>query len=600
MLREAIYHKIDSEYAYAISKNQLVIKLRTKKNDVDKVTLYYLEKYNWGPQKNPTFNIEMKKVACDSLFDYYEVIINVEMISVCYYFEIKDGEETLFYSNYKFLSRRPNSEVGFFLFPTIAEKDIFLIPEWARESIVYHIFPDRFCNGDPSINSEHVKPWNTKFSVNSLKKRNFDNMEDPDLPWNITLGGDLQGIINKLDYLEDLGINTIYLTPVFESDSNHKYNTYNYFKIDPCFGTLEKLKELVKEAHSRNIRVILDAVFNHCGHLFPPFQDVLEKGENSQYVNWFNIKEFPVEVKMYPNYDTFAYLGWMPKLMTKNDETADYLISVATYWIKEANIDGWRLDVANEIDHDFWRKFRKAVKDVKEDAFIVGEAWHDAHSWLMGDQFDSTTNYLFTEALASFIAYENITVEEFDGQLGFIRGAYKLPAYNILWNLLDSHDTPRFLHACKKNVSKLKLAALIQMTYTGIPVVYYGTEVGMTGGNDPECRKGMVWDDKKQNKELLSYYKKLISIRKKYTSLTYGDIQTIQIDNDNKVYAYKRLYDKEEIIVYINNSSSYQLIKHKSKHKKLIDLLQDVEYFTNNGEVELSLPPKSGVVLYYN
>ncbi len=578
MLKEAVYHQIDSSYAYAISKDHLLLKLRTKKQDIEEINVAVFGRYKRIQNiRESALIVAMKKVSSDQLFDYYEVVVEAGFLGIQYVFELKNNNDIAYYGNYRFWDSFPHETNRYFTMPTMGEKDLFTIPQWASESIVYQIFPERFDNGDISNDPATVKPWYSKVVRDTM------------------LGGDLQGIVDKLEYLEDLGINTIYLTPIFKAGSNHKYDTYDYFQIDPQFGTMESLKELVSKAHSRGIRIILDAVFNHCGVEFAPFQDVVQNGEASQYKEWFDIQKYPVELKKDPDYATFGYHWGMPKLMTKNQEVVNYLLEVATFWIREADIDGWRLDVANEIDHDFWRQFRKAVKAVKPDALIIGEVWHDTSSWLQGDQYDSTMNYLFRDAVRDFIAYEKISVQEFDEQLGFFRGLYKLQAYNVLWNLIDSHDTARFLHLSDENTKKLQLAALFQMTFTGVPFVYYGDEVGMTGGNDPDCRGGMVWDEKKQNKSLLAYYKKLISIRKKHKALTHGTYETIVVDNDKRIYGFRRQLDQEIIDIYINNGYEEQDVTIYTS--QAVELLSDTIYTGKEKELSISIPKKSGVVL---
>lgn len=577
MLKESIYHKIYSDYAYALSKKDLLIKIRTKKGDVKKINLIYLDKYKYSRNKE-TFTVEMKKVATDNLYDYYEAIIEHELISVNYYFELIDDQEVLYYGNYLFSSEQPDDGTEFFNFPVMAEKDLFIVPEWAKESIVYQIFPERYHNGDKSNDPKNAKPWYSEVDRE------------------IMLGGDLKGIIDKLDYIEDLGVNTIYMTPIFKAGSNHKYNTYDYFAIDPQFGTLETLKELVEKAHKRNIRVILDAVFNHSGLEFLPFVDVRENGERSKYKDWFDIKKYPIEVKQDPDYRTFAYEGYMPKLMTKNEEAKKYLIDVAAYWIKEADIDGWRLDVADEIDHNFWREFRQAVKAVKADALIIGEVWYDSSSWLQGDQFDSVMNYVFTSAIKDFVVFNKINPNELGERLESIRGLYKLPAYEVLWNLIDSHDTPRFLNLVGEDVEKLKLAAFIQLTFTGIPMIYYGDEIGMTGAGDPDCRRGMIWDEEKQNKALKEYYKKLISIRKENKVLTHGDFTTVLTEEAKNVYGFRRELNGEIIEGYINNEEAAQAIEIKVS-RKASDLINDQIYIPVRGKITIDIPGKSAVLI---
>ncbi len=580
MFKEAIYHKYDSEYCYALSKHELVVRLRTKKNDVNTVNFLYSEKYSelaaFGQYK---VEAEMEKVSADDLFDYYEAIVEVDLLGVAYCFEIIEKDKVIYYGDYKFLNRYPRAPRELFMITTLTEQDIFEVPAWAKRAIVYQVFPERFCNGDSKNDPQNTQSWDAQVTYQSM------------------LGGDLRGMINKLDYLQELGINLIYLTPIFESNTNHKYNTFDYYKVDPHFGTLEDMKELVQKAHQRNIKVMLDAVFNHCGEKFAPFQDVLEKGEESKYKDWFDIRNFPVEVKKFPSYTTFAHFGEMPKLMTKNKEVAKYLIDVATYWIKETDIDGWRLDVADDVDHEFWRAFRKAIKEVKPDAFIVGEVWYDSHAWLKGDQFDSVMNYPFFEAVKLLVGQEKISVQEFDANLGFVRSLYKQPAYQVLWNMLNTHDTARFLHFANEDAERLKLAAFIQMTYPGVPMIYYGDEVGMTGAQDPDCRRGMIWDPQKQDQEILAHYKKIISLRKEYEALQLGDVRTIYIDNDKQIYGFRRLYKGQRVDIYINNDRINHEIEIPWEGSKIHDVFNDIEFEVKDQIGSIQVNAKSGCIL---
>ncbi len=577
MMKEAIFHKTDSEYIYALSKDKYMVKLRTKKNDVRKINILYYDRFNY-PYNNISA-AEMQKKASDELFDYHEAAIDVGTASIGYVFELFDGIEKIYYGNYIFSNEFSTEMHSVFMMPAIAEKDIFVVPGWARESIVYQIFPERFHNGDPSNDPPNTQPWDSDIADEGM------------------LGGDLQGIIDSLDYIEELGADTIYLTPIFEADTSHKYNTFDYFKIDKRFGTLDTLRELVKQAHKRNMRIILDAVFNHCGLQFPPFRDAKVKGERSRYKDWFDFGNSSSELDLPADYRTFGYVASMPKLMTKNEATAEYLMNVATYWIKEADIDGWRLDVADEVDHHFWREFRKTVKKVKPDALIVGEVWYDGRSWLNGDQFDTVMNYIFRDALERFIALESLTVEEFDSRLGFIRGAYKAQAYDLLWNLISTHDTVRFLYAADGEVRKLELAVLVQMTFTGVPTIYYGDEVGMTGGKVPECRRGMVWDNDKQNRELLDFYKRLISLRKKYKALQMGDFKVVCIDNDRKIYGYQREYNGQRIKVFLNNGRDVQRVYIPADSACVYDEINNAKYQPAGNKIGIDIGPKSGVLL---
>ena len=226
------------------------------------------------------------------------------------------------------------------------------------------------------------------------------------------MGGDLLGIIKKLNYLEDLGIKGIYLTPIFESVSNHKYDTTDYMKVDKYFGDESILRELITECHKRGIKIVLDAVFNHCGIGFAPFQDVIEKGRESEYFEWFYIDGDKVLFDPI-NFQAFGFVPYMPKMNTSNPGVKAYLYEVIKYWTEEFDIDGWRLDVSDELDHEFWRGFRKLVKSINPQAIIIGENWHNAYNWLMGDQFDSVMNYSLTKLCLDYFATSEINARTF-------------------------------------------------------------------------------------------------------------------------------------------------------------------------------------------
>lgn len=529
----AVYHRIGSEMSYAIDKNRFLIRIKCEKEGCSKIVLRYMDKYLYFNNHDRKVNKkELKKIASDYRYDYYEIITEFNAISLTYYFEIYDKDEKLYYGNGRFYEKKPVSTLDMYMFSTIAYEDIFETPEWTKNSIIYQIFPERFYRGDNFKDEKKFDKWDGKIGINSY------------------LGGNLNGVIDKLEYLEELGINTLYLTPVFEAGSNHKYNTFDYFKIDKQFGNEETLIKLVKNAHKRGMRVILDAVFNHCGTEFFAFKDLMEKQENSEYKNWFEVNKFPLDSNFPPNYKTFGYFGNMPKLMMNNRETAEYFFKVCTYWIQKADIDGWRIDVADEISHQFWKEVRKRVKAVKQDAIIIGEVWYDSNSWLQGDEFDTVMNYDFYLSIQKFLATKQHSAKEFDCEMGEIRGKYKLEPYNILWSLIDSHDTARFLHTAKGNKNLLKLALIIQMTTSGNPIIYYGDEIGMSGGADPDCRRGMIWDDKKRDKELFEYYKKMILIRKQEETLRSGETETIKAENG--IYIFKRINKHDEILIVIN------------------------------------------------
>ncbi len=577
---ESILHQPYGSYAFPVDHHTLRIRLRVKKNELKQITLLLGDRYQ--PIENDIPFI-MENIAKDELFDYFQVDLHSDTRRLRYTFFIESKQgEAWWYGDKGIVKDRQYA--GDFQFPYINEADLFDVPEWAKEGIVYQIFPERFKNGNKENDPSNVEAWGGK-----PKYHNF-------------FGGDLDGIIDELPYLEELGINVIYLTPIFESPSNHKYDTIDYYKIDPHFGDVETLKKLVKESHQRGIRIILDAVFNHSGAQFFAFQDVIKNGEKSKYKDWFYIDGLPVITSPKPNYETFANdVATMPKLRTSNPEVRKYLLDIAKYWIVEAGIDGWRLDVSNEVDHSFWREFREVVKAANPEALIIGEIWHDSAPWLEGDQYDSVMNYLFRDAIFDFISKKTIGVSSLDARLAKARMKYRDQANYAMFNLIDSHDTERFLTSVNENENRLRLAALIQMTYVGMPMIYYGTEIGMTGFNDPDCRKTMVWDKKKQNKALLEYYKKLIEIRKTNPALTKGKVKTILLDEIKQVYGYLREYQDQKIATVVNSLPRKQSITIPAPKNvnQGIDLLKNKNYVVENGVITLELEGEEGTIIKF-
>jgi len=515
MNKQAIYHRPKSNYCYAYDNDTIHLRIRAAKGDLDNVTLVYGDKYDWENSEK----MQMKFNCADENYDYFTVEIKPNTKRLAYYFLVKSDNKQYYYTEWGVAENIDKDDIylHFFQYPYINETDVHQTPQWVKDAVFYQIFPERFYNGDESTNPEIIEKWG-----NSPERNNY-------------FGGDLKGIIKKIDHLTELGVNAIYLTPIFESYSNHKYNTKDYMKVDPHFGDLETIKELVKECHKRGVRVVLDAVFNHSGYYFEPFQDVIKNGEKSQYYDWFYIKKWPIEVDP-PSYDTFAFVSQMPKLNTHNKEVREYLLKVSKYWIEEVDIDGWRLDVSDEISHDFWREFRKVVKNAKEDAYIVGEIWHDSLPWLNGDQFDAIMNYPLMRACIQYIAYENMNDKEFIETINEIQMRNTKQVNEVMLNLLDSHDTSRFLTKSNGNIDKLRLAIAFLLTYTGTPSIYYGTEIGMEGGDDPDCRKTMEWDREKWDKDLFEFTKQLIIQLKdkKYISVLEGQ----EIENDNCMFEF--------------------------------------------------------------
>ena len=339
-------------------------------------------------------------------------------------------------------------------------------------------------------------------------------------------GGNLAGICEKLEYIASLGVNAIYLCPIFKSNSNHRYHTVDYFEIDPVLGTLKDFDKLVKNAHKLGLRVILDGVFNHCSRGFFQFNSLMELGKNSPYVDWFHVHGWPLHAYSgKPNYDCWWGYPALPKFNTDNPDVRDYLFSVGEYWMKRG-IDGWRLDVPNEIDDDsFWQEFRRRIKAINPDAYIVGEIWDEPSRWLQGDQFDGVMNYQFRKAVLAYLFDEKpIDVAEFAKRL---QDAFPEGRFGVPMNLLGSHDTIRLASLPCSNLQRVKLALALLFFLPGAPCIYYGEEIGMLGGKDPDNRRAFPWDEfpEMQKAPIYDYLKSLIALRNKERVLRDGSLE---------------------------------------------------------------------------
>jgi len=405
------------------------------------------------------------------------------------------------------------------------------LPHWVCDAVFYQVMPDRFCSGDDE--SPLSTPERVKRAPSSVTR----------------CGGNLKGILRRLDYLQALGITALYFTPVFAAPSGHKYDTADYRSIDPSLGGEGDLALLVKNAHARGIRIILDAVFNHTGTEFFAFKDVCSRGEESPFRNWYFIHDFPVDPPSNPNYECWWGLGALPKLNTSNPEVRDYLYDVTRRWM-QFGIDGWRLDVPNEVPQEFWTAWRHIVKRLRPDAYIVGEIWDDAADWLQGDLFDGVMNYPVRDACLKFFAKRTLKASGFDQVLARQRARYPHGSIYGLLNLLGSHDTERFLTACAGDTRALRLATLFLMTYPGAPMVYYGDEVGMQGAKDPGCRMPMVWDRGRQDTDLLGFFRDVIHLRRDHEVLRRGDFESVLCNDRTGVYVYRRT-DSEHVALVV-------------------------------------------------
>ncbi|WP_028782009.1 alpha-glycosidase [Thalassobacillus devorans] len=574
MLKEAIYHRSKNHFAYAYDDETLHIMLQTKKDDLTSVALIHGDPYHWENEQWISETLPMEKTGSSELHDYWKAAIKPPYRRLRYGFEVSDGSETSIYTERGFYDKAPGDTADYFAFPFLNPADVFTAPEWVRQTTWYQIFPERFGNGDPSLNPEGTLAWGSA---------------DP-TPTNF-FGGDFQGVIDHLDYLVKLGINGIYFTPIFKAYSNHKYDTIDYMEIDPQFGDKETFRKLVQECHERGIKVMLDAVFNHSGYYFPPFQDVLEKEQASKYSDWFHLRELPIKTEPVPNYDTFAFVHTMPKLNTEHPEVKRYLLDVARYWIEEFDIDGWRLDVANEIDHAFWREFRRVVKSAKPDAYILGEIWHDSMPWLQGDQFDAVMNYPFTNGAVEFFAKDSMKASEFADTITKVLHMYPDNVNEVAFNLLDSHDTPRILTLAGEEKARVKLLYLFQLSFIGTPCIYYGDEIGMSGGQDPGCRECMIWDEEEQDRDLFTFVQQLLKYRKDVPAFgNDGSFRFLETSDDTSVIVYEKFNQENRLIFVVNNSTHQQTFTVDALTDKQATALFTDESISFNHEAKVTLP----------
>lgn len=602
MQESAILHIPKSNMAFPLDEETIQITLKTAKNDFISCMLIigdpfeYLRTYEgndvsylWAPRLKP-FQ-KMTKVYQTMLEDYYVIEAKTSNYRSKYAFLLYSETDVYIYNSLglKHLSSVDSFVIDnsvpkgakwethnsmfnlseYFNFPYINKEDLYQAPNWTAKTIWYQIFPDRFYPGE--------KPRKGFIEFGSIVE-GINNHQ--------FFGGSLQGIKEKIPYLKDLGITGIYFTPIFESPSAHKYDTTNYLLIDPQFGTNEDFLDLVNCLHKNNIKIILDAVFNHCGWDHPFFQDVLENGKKSKYYDCFffdgtegtnfplkdgkpDLKEWFKQGNYIPNYRTFAFTPFMPKLNTTSPVMEEYLLTVTKYWMENYHIDGWRLDVSNEVSHKFWRKFHDVVKGINPDAYILGENWDDSNAWLMGDQLDAVMNYNLSLPIWRFFGQntndEAITAEVFKDYIIKLLMKYPKNITAHMFNLIDSHDTMRIIHRCGENKSLAKMAYLFMMAFPGSPTIYYGDEIGLSGGNDPDNRRCMIWDEDKQDLDMFAFMKELIVFRKNYPEFSSNEFIWHLAKDQVLIYQKSNLYffynvSKDPVVVDLPQELQDQIV----------------------------------------
>lgn len=447
----------------------------------------------------------------------------------------------------------------------------FEVPEWARGAVIYQIFPERFAPGDPGLTPEGAAEWGS----------------DPH--GLIFQGGDLVGITERLDHVASLGVNAIYLNPIFTSPSTHKYDAADFLSVDPALGGDAAFAELVELAHERDIRVIIDGAFDHCHPTFFAFADLMEHGARSRYASWFDVESFPLRVRwrphlrapwhtpeyiatlesmltelglsleaasddgppLDPTYRAWYHVPTMPQVNLDDPGARAYFVDVARYWVREFGVDGWRMDVAREPSHEFWRAVREAVRAERSDVYLLAEIWGDTSAWLQGDEFDATMNYTFRDLCVGFFATGALSGPGFADGIIHMRHMYSTEVEAVNHNLLSSHDVKRFREEAAGNLEAMMLATAFQLTFTGAPGLYYGDEVGMAGGKDPANRGAFPWHQTDGwDGDMLELVRSLTGLRREYPALRYGDFEFTDVDD--RSLAYRRSHAGEVVDVWIN------------------------------------------------
>jgi cyclomaltodextrinase / maltogenic alpha-amylase / neopullulanase len=561
-------------YAYGLGRSTLRVIVRTPAGAVSGGRVAYNDRYEWGglDWAPLAHTAELGLYAHDGEADYWAADLEMLPPRPRYRFglETADGTRWLGFDGLADMPR----PTGAFEFPYLAEGDQPDPPDWAVGATFYQIFPDRFARSRQAHRHGPVDPWDA-----TPKPESF-------------LGGDLDGIVERLDHIASLGVDALYLTPIFASPSNHKYDTTDYFAVDADFGGNPALRRLVDAVHARGMRLLLDGVFNHSGDQWPPFIDALERGAASPYADWFYFTP--------QGYETFAIdIPVMPKLRTSTPAVRDLVLRIGRFWVQEYGIDGWRLDVAHEVDHALWRRFRSAVREVSADALFVGETWDWALPWLRGDQFDSFMNYPLRRAMLAYASGGDAA--DFLDAIDFQRATYPEPTQHMLFNLLASHDVERPRSVAGGDAATAALAAGLLFFLPGIAAIYYGDEVGMTGAKEPANRGGMVWDEAAQDKPMLGLYRQLGAVRRRLPALRRGAYQ--RLDGAGSMAAFARGSGSERLVVVANTAagaeslSAGRLAEWLDGRGRLVGTFSHSDADGSLSAAGLSVPPRSAVIV---
>ncbi len=462
------------------------------------------------------------------------------------------------------------------------------VPDWVQDAVFYQIFPDRFANGDPSNDPPNARPWGSAPTVHGFH------------------GGDLKGVIEHFDYLLDLGVNALYFTPIFQASSTHRYNTTDYYRIDSKLGTATDLRLLLDLAHRNGVHVILDGVFNHCGRGFFAFNDLLENEAESPYRDWFHVLRFPLDA--YGPGEAHNYRAWwnfksLPKFNTGNPDVRRFLLGVARYWVEQGS-DGWRLDVPNEIDDDpFWAEFREVVKGANAEAYLMGEIWDADPRWVSPGHFDGLMNYPVREALLGLVATSRLDLRGFSSKIDHLFEIYTQDQMRSHYVPLGSHDTERVRTLCSGDMRKVRLLTFFQFCFPGAPAIYYGDEIGMEGGKDPDSRRAFPWNEAAWDQETRDLLRRLARLRREVAPLRRGDFRALPVPYSQGVYAFARSLGSERVVVALNPFGGTRATRVPVESlewpdgAEVIDALTGKARLVEQATVQLRLAPYSGVLL---
>ncbi len=574
----SIYHMPWLEYRHATPEGDVVLRLRTGRGEFTRVAARVAHPYTFPDPFAGAQEYDMAVAYRDDLYDFYEVRFHWDDPRLKYLFLLyADGGRS-------FKLDGAGLRAGCDCADDISESFAFAyayptdpMPEWARGGVGYQIFPDRFRREGEA--EEGLEPWNSDRVQSEYR-----------------FGGNLSGIRAAVPYLKELGVTLIYTTPIFQSDSAHRYNTFDYFQIDPLLGTTEDLKALCDELHQNGMKIVLDGVFNHCGLGFAPFVDARDKGEKSKYRGWFFFDQTEA-----CGYRTFSHEPYMPKLNLRNEACADYFLKVGKYWMDTCGIDGWRLDVSPEVWPGFWRKYHAMMKKVNPESLMIAECWDDSREWLtQGDMFDSTMHYVLSRNLWKRFCYQSLSLPAFDAAVNDAAMLYPKRTQDVLWTFLGSHDTERMLTRAGGDVRMLHAASFFQFTFLGAPIIYYGDELAMEGGADPDNRRPMRWDNV-ENNMTRAHYQKLALLRAHNEALRVGEFRTWRAEASG-LYAYERFAGEERLLCVLNTAkepivASLPLPEAFAAKAAVHDLYAGKTLPVWSGTVEVKLEAGEGMIL---